>query len=55
MLKHLTVRNLTVFPEANFDFARGLNIIIGENGLESRIYLKVCMQYLQQVTKANSI
>lgn len=40
MLKHLTVRNLTVFPEANFDFARGLNIIIGENGCGKSHLLK---------------
>ena len=32
MLKTLDVRNLTVFPQAQFRFGGGVNVIIGENG-----------------------
>lgn len=32
MLKSLHIENLTVFPEATFEFGKNLNIIIGENG-----------------------
>ena len=32
MLKKFDIRNLTVFPEADFRFCGGVNVIIGENG-----------------------
>lgn len=32
MLTRLALKNLTVFAEADFQFATGLNVIIGENG-----------------------
>lgn len=32
MLKWLSLKNFTVFAEANFQFAEGLNVIVGENG-----------------------
>ena len=32
MLKQLNIRNFTVFKQANFEFASGLNVIVGENG-----------------------
>jgi hypothetical protein len=32
MLKSLRLKNLTVFPDAHFTFAGGLNVMIGENG-----------------------
>jgi DNA repair ATPase RecN len=32
MLKQMTLKNFTVFPEANLQFASGLNVILGENG-----------------------
>ena len=32
MLKKMSIKNLTVFPEAELDFSPGLNVIIGENG-----------------------
>ena len=32
MLKQMTIKNLTTFPEAELNFASGLNVIIGENG-----------------------
>ena len=41
MLKTLTAKNLTVFPEANLKFAPGLNVIVGENGCGKSHLLKV--------------
>jgi predicted ATPase len=41
MLKRLSVKNLTVFSEALFDFAPGLNVIVGENGSGKSHLLKV--------------
>jgi energy-coupling factor transporter ATP-binding protein EcfA2 len=32
MLRQLVLKNLTVFSEATFEFASGLNVIVGENG-----------------------
>lgn len=32
MIKHLTLRNFTVFKAAKLEFSTGLNVIIGENG-----------------------
>lgn len=41
MLEQLTIKNLTVFPEAKLKFASGLNVIIGENGCGKSHLLKV--------------
>lgn len=41
MLRTLTAKNLTVFPEANLMFAPGLNVIVGENGCGKSHLLKV--------------
>ena len=41
MLRSLEVRNFTVFPRARLDFARGLNVIIGENGTGKTHLLKL--------------
>ena len=41
MLKTLALRNFTVFPEADFRFARGLNVIVGENGTGKTHLLKL--------------
>lgn len=40
MLKRAHIRNLTVFPEADLEFAPGLNVIIGENGCGKTHLLK---------------
>lgn len=40
MLKSLKLKNLTVFPEANFEFGRNLNVFIGENGTGKTHLLK---------------
>lgn len=40
MLKSLHIENLTVFPKADLEFGKNLNIIIGENGLGKTHLLK---------------
>jgi len=41
MLNKLSTKNLSVFPSADFNFASGLNVIIGENGCGKSHVLKV--------------
>ncbi|MCY4498086.1 MAG: AAA family ATPase [Rhodospirillaceae bacterium] len=41
MLRSLRVSNFTVFPEVRLDFARGLNVIVGENGTGKTHLLKL--------------
>ena len=41
MLDSLEVRNFTAFPDARLRFARGLNVIVGENGLGKTHLLKL--------------
>ena len=41
MLRSLEVRNFTAFPEARLDFAKGLNVIVGENGTGKTHLLKL--------------
>lgn len=41
MLKKMSIKNLTVFPEAELQFASGLNVIIAENGCGKSHLLKV--------------
>ena len=41
MLKKLTIKNLTVFPTAKFNFAEGLNVFVGENGCGKSHFLKI--------------
>lgn len=41
MIKHLIVRNFTVFKEARLEFSSGLNVIIGENGTGKTHLLKL--------------
>ncbi len=40
MLTHLALKNLTVFAEAEFQFAAGLNVVVGENGAGKTHVLK---------------
>lgn len=46
MLKSLDIKNLTVFPEANFQFSPQLNVIVGENGSGKSHMLKVAYAVL---------
>jgi ABC-type lipoprotein export system ATPase subunit len=41
MLKRLNIENFTVFSKANFEFAAGLNVIVGENGTGKTHVLKL--------------
>jgi recombinational DNA repair ATPase RecF len=41
MIKHLSLRNFTVFKTAELEFSPGLNIIIGENGTGKTHLLKM--------------
>ena len=41
MLKSLKMKNFTAFPDARLGFARGLNVIVGENGLGKTHLLKL--------------
>ena len=41
MLKKMSIKNLTVFPDAELQFSAGLNVIIGENGCGKSHLLKV--------------
>jgi len=41
VLKKITIKNLTAFPEAEFHLSSGLNIIIGENGSGKSHILKM--------------
>jgi predicted ATP-dependent endonuclease of OLD family len=41
MLKQMTLKNVTVFPDADLQFASGLNVIVGENGCGKTHLLKV--------------
>ena len=41
VLKSLKVKNFTAFPAARLDFAKGLNVIVGENGTGKTHLLKL--------------
>jgi predicted ATPase len=41
MINQLTLKNFTVFPDAELNFGRGLNVIVGENGTGKSHLLKV--------------
>jgi AAA15 family ATPase/GTPase len=41
MIKHLKLKNFTVFKEADLEFSPGLNVIIGENGTGKTHLLKL--------------
>ncbi|MFZ2754245.1 MAG: AAA family ATPase, partial [Lysobacteraceae bacterium] len=46
MLKQLTIKNLTVFPNAELTFGRRLNVIVGENGAGKTHLLKMAYSVL---------
>lgn len=53
MLENLHVRNLTVFPEANLQFSKNLNIIIGENSTGKSHLLKIAYGALSTSWEGN--
>ncbi|MBK6417259.1 AAA family ATPase [Thermomonas sp.] len=46
MLKQLTIKNLTVFPTADLNFGKHLNVIVGENGAGKTHLLKIAYSLL---------
>lgn len=46
MLKQMTIKNLTVFLEADLKFGRNLNVIVGENGAGKTHLLKIAYSVL---------
>lgn len=46
MLDNLSIRNLTVFPYANLQFSKHLNVIVGENGTGKTHLLKMAYSAL---------
>jgi len=46
MLKKMTIKNLTVFPEADLQFAKQLNVFVGENGAGKTHLLKMAYSVL---------
>ncbi|MCD4726224.1 MAG: AAA family ATPase [Pirellulales bacterium] len=51
MLNKLHLKNLTVFPDANLQFASGLNLVAGENGAGKTHLLKVAYAAIHVCTK----
>lgn len=46
MLKQLAIKNPTVFPETDLQFAKHLNVIVGENGAGKTHLLKMAYAVL---------
>ncbi len=46
MLKRMTIKNLTVFPEADLEFGNNLNVFVGENGTGKTHLLKMAYSVL---------
>ena len=57
MLKSLSVDNFTVFSKANIQFAEGINVIIGENGLGKSHLLKLayCAAHISHTFRNNGV
>ncbi|MCI5146254.1 MAG: hypothetical protein D3923_12170 [Candidatus Electrothrix sp. AR3] len=52
MLKQLDIKHFTIFQEASFKFVKGLNIVLGENGLGKTHILKLCYSLLATSAEA---
>lgn len=50
MLKRLHLKNFTVFADADFEFVRGLNVLVGTNGTGKSHVLKVGYAVLRSLT-----
>ena len=51
MLTNLHLKNLTVFPDADFRFAEGLNLLVGENGTGKSHLLKMAYALIHVLAK----
>ncbi len=52
MLKQVDIKHFTVFKEASFNFVKGLNVVIGENGLGKTHILKLAYSLLATSAEA---
>jgi energy-coupling factor transporter ATP-binding protein EcfA2 len=50
MLQRLHLKNFTVFADANFEFVRGLNVLVGTNGTGKSHVLKLGYAVLRSLT-----
>lgn len=55
MLKTLKIENFTVFPEANLNFSKGLNVIVGENGTGKSHLLKLGYALLRSLNEEKNL
>src|SRR5580658_7274459 len=53
MLESIALKNFTAFSEADFKFANGLNVIIGENGAGKTHVLKVAYSAIYVCARGN--
>lgn len=51
MLRSLAVSKFTVFPEAMFEFASGLNVVVGENGAGKSHVLKLAYSVIDVIAQ----
>lgn len=55
MLKQLDIKNFTVFAEASFEFAAGLNVMVGENGTGKSHILKLIYAVVSVINQKNKV
>ena len=53
MMDSIHLRNFTAFSDAEFTFADGLNVIVGENGTEKTHVLKAAYSLVYVTTRGN--
>ncbi len=54
MLKRLKIQNFTCFPEAELEFSKGLNVIVGENGTGKSHILKLGYTALRALSQPDA-
>lgn len=54
MLKSLSIKNLTVFPKAELEFSKNLNVIVGENGFGKTHLLKLAYSILAVLAESGN-
>jgi len=55
MLKSLTIKNFTVFAEAQIEFSSGLNVIIGDNGTGKTHLLKLGYSVMHTLSRKKKL
>ncbi|MDM8561761.1 AAA family ATPase [Candidatus Marithioploca araucensis] len=54
MLKKLNIKNFTVFTDVQFEFSKGLNIVIGDNATGKSFMLKLGYSVMYVLSRQNS-